>query len=460
MSERQTTSVHLLGGDGRPLSTDEAESALGGNTAKEGLAYASIVSYPDLLVLSPRAIRREGDLLRTELPAAGEALAVNLQVDHGYSLVFLEPGDLRFTDAGELDLVLSVVERYGDRLQSAGRSRGIEVEPPDSFQGRGGLTALDRAYLDLLTTYGVRRAREQEDPAWIAVTINSLDGADGVVDLAARATGADLGGSESWIRLPFATTRPFADYDEVVDASRAAGLRILGQAVDSTDFYHRKLTVEQYVDRYRSAAAHFDGRVDAWEVGSEVNAPWVMPTGQVVEKVEAATKALREVTEVPLSISLLFKLATAQEPFEGAFSFLADYPELVKELDGVLLSAYPDMSPLGLGFDEVMSAFAGHVPAGFIGLGELGYWHYDGRTEESEYFDWERGFWSGTRIAKTAPGEESAPARVEIADTYYRAALGYPRSIGGCFWWDFVGEAPVEAELVQAIRGVAADLSG
>lgn len=109
---------------------------------------------------------------------------------------------------------------------------------------------------------------------------------------------------------------------------------------------------------------------------------------------------------------------------------------------------------------RVEPQLAAHVPAALIGLAELGYWHDDGRTEESEFLEGERGFWNGTRIARTAPRDRSAPARVAIADAYYRAALAYPRSIGGCFWWYFAEEGPVEPELVDAIREVAADLQG
>jgi hypothetical protein len=45
-----------------------------------------------------------------------------------------------------------------------------------------------------------------------------------------------------------------------------------------------------------------------------------------------------------------------------------------------------------------------------------------------------------------------------VASQYYAAALGYPFSVGGCFWWYFAEEMVSDTPLQDSVRAVVQGL--
>jgi len=83
-------------------------------------------------------------------------------------------------------------------------------------------------------------------------------------------------------------------------------------------------------------------------------------------------------------------------------------------LDVVALSTYVEDDPLGLGFDQVYRTLHDEFPNQQIAIGELDYWSA-GTTQV---------WWA------MSPNDPTGTARRAVARQYYRAALGYDRSVG------------------------------
>jgi hypothetical protein len=113
-------------------------------------------------------------------------------------------------------------------------------------------------------------------------------------------------------------------------------------------------------------------------------------------------------------------------------------------LDVVLFSAYIEDAPLGLAFDQVMETLRAEFPQQRLGLGEVDYWSTD--TSKNWWY------------IKSA--DAAATARRGVATQYYAAALGYPFSVGGVFWWYFAEEMAADPALQAAVRKVVQALEG
>ncbi|MFD9905220.1 hypothetical protein [Streptomyces sp. NPDC059063] len=463
-------------GDGRLLSPRQARAVSHGTGGSDSDALVDPVS---LRVVQDYPLYEDGPRLSFDTPGRPAALAINWPTGQGFSTVVVDDGGKGFARGGtvvfnhlaakdakrRLDAALDARPAYrrSARFDTAYRTAARELARADKAStdaGRGkhgqrALSAVDTAYGRLLEEYGPT-ARRTGAP-WLGVTAADTTGT-AWAPLAGRLTGRD-----GWVRLVFdpadspGTTIP-RRYRDQVAAAHAAGLKVLGQPVDSAyangaerrDLGTRAgylARIKQYVDAFPE--------IEAWEIGNEVNGCWtdsrttkdgdctkrLLPDrDRMRHKIADAAAYVREKRpDAQVVLTLYWQLGTDAARW-SAFTWAdANLPPAVRDdLDVVLLSSWIEDAPLGLAFDQVMTRLAAGFPKQRIGLGELGYWNDD----TSKFY------WAFDK-------DDPDAARRRIARRYYAAALGYPSSVGGTFWWYFAQEMPKDAELRAALRDTA-----
>ncbi|QCX77440.1 hypothetical protein C9F11_18940 [Streptomyces sp. YIM 121038] len=468
-------------GHGTLLTPGRARAVTHGSGGSDSDA---LVDPRTLRVLDDFPLYEDGRRLRFDLPGRGgpAALALNWPTDQGFSTVVLDNGGKGFThgttvvfnhaaakDAERrLDeaLALRPAYRRSARFTAARRTAARELaraDAADSDAGRGkhgqrALSAIDTAYGLLLEEYGPR-ARRTHAP-WTGVTV--ADGADPKrwAPLAGRLTRP-----HGWARIVFdADDDPRAPvprrYREAVAAAHAAGLKVLGQPVDSAyanGSEHPELgTRAGYLARIKRYVDAFP-EIEAWEVGNEVNGCWtdsrttadgdctdklLPPRDRMRHKIaDAAAYVRKKRPGADVVLTLYWQLGTDAARWSAFTWPRANLPRAVREdIDVVLLSSWIEDAPLGLAFDQVMTRLAADFPGRRVGLGELGYWNADTS----------RFYWAFDE-------DDPAAARRRVARRYYAAALGYPSSVGGTFWWYFAQEMPGDAGLRAAVGGAVRD---
>ncbi|MEI5099237.1 hypothetical protein RB200_12190 [Streptomyces sp. PmtG] len=468
-------------GRGTLLSPARARAVSHGDGGSDSDA---LVDPRTLRVLQDFPLYEQERRLRFDLPGARAALALNWPTDQGFSTVIVDNGGDGFARGGtvvfnhlaardakrRLDAALAARPAYrrSARFTAAYRDAARELARADratTDAGRGGhgqraLNAVDAAYGRLLEEYGPR-ARRTGAP-WTGVTAADAPDPRRWAPLA-----AELTRPHGWVRLVFdaddAPGEPLPRrYREQVAAAHAAGLKVLGQPVDSAyangaerrDLGTRAgylARVKRYVDAFPE--------IEAWEIGNEVNGCWtdsrttkdgdctdrLLPPGdRMRHKVaDAAAYVRRTRPNAQVVLTLYWQLGTDAARWSAFTWPRANLPRAVREdIDVVLLSSWIEDAPLGLAFDQVLTRLAAEFPGQRVGLGELGYFNADTS----------RFYWA---FDKTDP----AAARRRVAARYYAAALGYPSSVGGTFWWYFAQEMPRDRGLREALRAVA-DASG
>ncbi|MEV0442487.1 hypothetical protein AB0I84_31060 [Streptomyces spectabilis] len=466
-------------GHGTLLSPRGARAVTHGNGGSDSDA---LVDPRTLRVLDDFPLYEAGRRLRFDLPGRGgpAALALNWPTDQGFSTVVVDNGGKGFTRGAtvvfnhvaakdakrRLDAALDLRpdHRRSARFTTAYRTAARELaraDAADSDAGRGrhgqrALSAVDAAYGRLLEEYGPRARRA--DAPWTGVT--AADDADPKrwAPLAGRLTRP-----HGWVRIVFDPDEDTADprapvprrYREAVAAAHAAGLKVLGQPVDSAyanGSEHPALgTRAGYLARVKRYVDAFPD-IEAWEIGNEVNGCWtdsrttadgdctdrlLPPRDRMKHKIaDAAAYVRKKRPEASVVLTLYWQLGTDAARWSAFTWPRANLPRAVREdIDVVLLSSWIEDAPLGLAFDQVMTRLAADFPGRRVGLGELGYWN-----EDTSRFYW--AFDKG----------DPAAARRQVARRYYAAALGYPSSVGGTFWWYFAQEMPGDAGLRAALR--------
>lgn len=317
------------------------------------------------------------------------------------------------------------------RLHEADRATG-------SRRGALGAQALDaavHAQTRMLEEYGIQHARRWQGrprPQW-GVTF------DDVPDAAALASVRELAGRDGWIRLVFDRERPPRHYRDAVAAAHRAGLRVLGQVLDSSQMAEIGLTefkarVRTYVRVLRS--------VDAWEVGNEINGDWLGT--DVLAKVAYAAGHVKRHTRARTLLTLYWQLGE-DDPAHSMFTWVHDHvsARLMADIDDVGISLYPEDHPMGAAFDRVMRTLHARFPHQRVLISELGYGSPDlGRT-----------WWWGSERQPTGR------ARRRVATFYQAAVLGYPFSGGGTYWWYYRQEALPENALWRALAALHARVS-
>ncbi|MBG0823903.1 hypothetical protein HS048_24595 [Planomonospora sp. ID91781] len=411
---------------------------------------------------------------RFDVPGRAVAFAVNWPTSRGYSTVVVDNGGTGFTGRGTVVFNLQAALDARRRLDAAlavrgGYRRSAEFErayaaaaaeldraraaASDAERGRYGQRALDALHTAndlMLSEYGPASAAARGAETWTGLTVTEVAGHRGRPELARWLTGPD-----GWVRIVFEPDEDRGDpehYRAAVQAARAAGLRVLGQPLDSA--FARENTRAAYLARMKAYVDAYP-EIEAWEVGNEVNGCWVdggcrgqrpvADDDRITNKVADAAAYVRAARpQAKVVVTLYWQLGTDAARWSVFTWARENLPASVrKDVDVVALSVYAEDAPLGLAFDQVMNALHAEFPEQKVALGELGYWSAD-TTKAYWAFD----------------AADTAAARRALAGHYYAAALGYEWSLGGGFWWYFVQEVPGDAGLQNAIRGVSGRLNG
>jgi hypothetical protein len=221
------------------------------------------------------------------------------------------------------------------------------------------------------------------------------------------------------VRLVFDLSQGPSYYAATVRAAHKAGIRVVGQILDSSDM--ARVSEEQW---QRRVARYVTGLpdVDTWEVGNEVNGNWL--GSGVASKITYAAAYVKSHTRAATLLTLYWQLGE-DDAKHSVFTWASSLPRsTVRNLDQIGLSVYPEDHPLGAAFDRVFRTLHEAFPHQRLAVTELGYWSADlGHT-----------WWWGSRDDPIGKGRQA------VADFYTRAAFGYPYSAGGTYWWYFLEE--------------------
>lgn len=470
-------------GSGTELSADEAKSVIHGNGGYDSDALLDPATMQNLAM---HPLYEEGVPRRWQfdIPGRPVAFAVNWPTQRGFSFVVLDDGGTGFRAGGtvvfnyqaavdamrRLDAALAArpdYHRSGEwaAAYAAARSNlsSARHARTDSERGKYGQFALDAIHLaldTLLAEYGPQYAKSHRTDPQIGLTVDKIGTPAEWSTLARR-----LSGSYGWVRIVFDPGVDDEDdrkqpdpevYRQAVVTARAAGLKILGQPVDS--YFANRYTTEEYLARVRAYVTAFPW-IDAWEVGNEVNGCWldrktddqgtcteqeVPHEDRIINKIDQAARYVRQQRPDAMVVLTLYWQIGTDSPEWSTFNWARANltPQIRRNIDTVLLSTWVEDAPVGLAFDQVMTTLLDEFADQKVGLGELGYW-----------------LASTSRLYWAFDPLDVASARRELAAYYYGAALGYQRSVGGGYWWDFVDEMPTDPGLQQAVYQVTDQLT-
>jgi hypothetical protein len=423
-----------------------------------GWTNDALVDPTTLQDLVGAPLHAEDGAMAFDLPGRPAALALNWPTTQGYSLVVVDDGGAGFTAPRTVNFTYQAALDAERRVRWMLASRPAYVPSPrfdaaqarasallaragqasdEAVRGRLGQLALDRVDMAgdlLLSEYGPVAARQRAASPWVGVTLDTTDGHEHVLDLA-RATTAPLG----WVRVVFDRGRPMSEYAATVRAAKARGLRVMGEPVDS--YYAKRTTAAGYLAQVRRCVRAFP-RIDAWEVGNEVNGSWLGPG--IARKVAEAASWVDANSDAKVVLTLYWQIGT-DAPRSSTFNWVrAHLPASTRRhIDVVLLSTYVEDAPLGMAFDQVMRTLHAEFPRQRLGIGELDYWSPDTS----------RAWWAFDRDDPTRAGRHA------VAAQYYAASIGYRYALGGGFWWYFAEEAPRDPALRRAIHRVVREVT-
>lgn len=287
-------------------------------------------------------------------------------------------------------------------------------------------------------------ATDPLDGIWRAVTLDDASTSSVItaLDEAKRAAGDGQG----WVRIVADPDKVPSDYDLAVIAAHDRGLKVMLTPTDSSAAAAcvpagtpTTCSTDDYLARLTTYLDHFTGSgvpdVDAWEVGNEANGDWIDTTkgvyasgsGTMSVKVTTATTLVRSRTSAPVVLTLDWQLATSVHPESSTFSWAHSQASLsgAEAPDVVLLSAWVDTSPLGIGLLPALQHLATLFPDSKVGIGELGL-HTGSDAGHYDEF--------GVAASRGTARDE---ARASLAGWYTQASTCVPDSIGGVFWWSF-----------------------
>ncbi|MBS1890898.1 MAG: hypothetical protein JST59_06380 [Actinobacteria bacterium] len=462
-------------GNGTELTPAQAKTVMHGEGyGAEGWDTDALLNPTTLQDVYEYPLYSSSGKLRFDIPSEAVAFAVSWPTDsEGYSYVIVDNGGKGFTKGETIVFNYVAAKDEMRRLNEALAARSTyvkskafetayaeassnlktaEAASTDAERGKYGQRALDGvslAYQLLLTEYGPKYAHEHATENWAGLTVDDPSVYAEWPSLASKIT--EPGG---WVRIVFDPTKDKGKpeyYKGTVEAAEKAGLKIVGQPVDSA--FASKYTRAEYLERFKAFVNAYPN-IQAWEVGNEVNGCWVdskttesgsctstliAENNRIKNKIADAAAYVREKRPTAkVVLTLYWQMggdAKKWSPFNWARTNLS--AAVRKNIDVVLLSQYVEDAPMGMAFDQVMNEMHAEFPEQEIGLGELDYWS----TDTSKVF------WAFNR-------ESTLAARRKVAANYYAEAAGYPFSIMGGFWWYFTEEMPGDSELQAAVRGV------
>ncbi len=424
------------------------------NGSHGGYDNDCLIDPANLHALVAAPLKEQDGRLGFALTGQPVALALNWPtIPRGYSVILLDNAGKGFTEPGTINFTYRVALDVRFRLDQA-LARRRDYRRSDAFteaygsaaahlkvaaraadeatKGKEGQLALDDlavAYDLLLREHGpaFARANLKRQAPWLGFTLDTADKHEANCDLAAK-----LAQPYAWVRIVFDPGVAPEHYAPMVAYARSKGIRILGQPVDSS--YDKQYSREKYLAQFKRFVDAFP-EIDTWELGNEVNGGWLTP--ELPRKIADVAAYCKSKGKTSV-LTLFWQLNTGGLEY-SMYSWADAHlpPDVRRNIDVVLISIYPEQAPLGLFFDRMMLGLRAAFPRQRIGVGELGYWIPD------------QSFWWAY--------DESDPngaARREIAAQLYAAALDYPNSVGGCFWWIFADQFPADPAMQRAVSSV------
>lgn len=368
--------------------------------------------------------------------ADGETLFLNEEIAVTQYRAFKESWRRRSTDWSPLYKPGNKAKDLTDTAKETMADAAREKEPGDRAKVYSkALHAIALASEKMLFEHGLQIALDEKKGKGLrfGLTLDEnllkrLDDLDWIAE-AARRSGAN------WVRLVFranptdftyASLRSFNEYDGALEALKREKLKVMGCVLDTTQ-WPKSLTPEQYAERVKNLVLHFKGRMDSWEVGSEINGDWLGGAGapltsdQVFRIYQAGASKVKELDpSIETAVSLYWWEETAPTREHGLSGWLKTFGKrgFGRDLDVVGLSLMPEDNPIGMGFERAFETLSEAMPAQKVMVSSLGY----GETKEL------RGYWWLTP-------EDSDGARKDLLILYTAAACAAPRSLCGGFWW-------------------------
>lgn len=353
----------------------------------------------------------------------GRTLSLSWPGPRGYSMVLLDlPQASSFAfedllaDQAALDLSALQSELNQKRVLPPSivdliRSRNVSVGARRAKLSWSVFDKLSEAHLQLY-----ERA-PKSSLAWRGVTFDSP-----IVRRDQWLSASSVVGKGGWIRIVLDREEPLDSYKPVVEQAHSAGLRVLGQILDSSEM--KALDLDQWKERVNVVVSSLP-TIDAWEVANEANGNWLGT--DVGAKVTYATRRVKELAPNKQRVlTLLWNLGEDVED-DSVFRWLGTLDRAtLSEIDVVGLSIYPEDHPMGTAYNRVVSTLHRYAPRARIGITELGYGNDDlGGT-----------WWWGSPKHK-------ALGKRNVARFYDHASRVHPYSAGGTFWWYFLQEGDV-----------------
>lgn len=397
-----------------------------------------------------------GGLPGLEISGGGLGLAVAWSTaGTGYSTLFLDnqgaglaagtvvfnelaARDIRFKLAGALarrpDYVPSAAftDAVADADALLAAVSGAATDADKGTLSQQALDRLVRAFEILLRDYGRDRARAAALDEWWGFTVDRVNNHAAVIDSIADLTGNDAG--RGVVRIVFDEGVAATEYDGIVAAAHSAGLRVMGEILDS--FAMEQYSLAQFQARVQEYVDHFPS-VEIWEVGNEVNGEWL--GGQVAEKIAYAADYVKTADPSDKTVlTFYWQMGTAGGPSTTMFEWINNNvtPAIKADLDTVALSAWIGDAPLGVAHDEVYERLHALFPSQRIVMGELGYW--SPATTKA--------WWWRSQVDPTGT------VRRALADQMYLANFAFPYADGGVFWWNYYDEMSNRGALWQTVR--------
>jgi hypothetical protein len=208
---------------------------------------------------------------------------------------------------------------------------------------------------------------------------------------------------------------------------------VMGLPFDSTAT--ADASVAAYRSRVRRYVERFGDRVDAWEIGNELNGAWVGTPRSIDAKVAAAFDVVeREHAAEHLRSAITLNYWPSSDcyadPWERTLPFARQLPRRVRRgVDVVLLSFYetacsPRARPTASQFARTLRRLGRIFPHARVGLGEVG----------------------AQRRSDGLSANPTLREKQRVAERYYgmhaalRRAVG-SRFLGGYFWWYYHQDA-------------------
>jgi hypothetical protein len=443
---------------GNEMSAASARSRM--SNGNQGWASDALVEPTSLYDVGAQPLFTDAtDHLSFALLDQPVALAVNWPTTRGYSLLIIDNGGGGFTHEGVVNFTYRAAidskrmldqelaarpsfvrsEAFDESYATASSDIGdATASSKPSVRGQYGYLALDqlaRANDLLLAAYGTQVARAMPSiTPWVGVTIDTMHRYRENVDLAEGLTDP-----YGWVRIVMDPGTRFEAYAPVVRRAQVAGLKVMGQPIDS--FYATAFPGPAYLHRIQRAVTALP-TMDAWEIGNEVNGGWLGPG--MADRVDSAAVWMRaNHPDKTVVVTLYWQIGT-DAPQWSTFNWIRDElkASTIRDTDVFLLSTWIEDAPMGLAYDRILRALHDALAGASVGIGELGYW---GRGTA-------RAWWYGDPQSIT-------DGRRIVLDQLYRASLGYSWSVGGVFWWYFAEDVPADPILAGELSEIRDDIT-